>query len=192
MSAAIPGKTPRHGRHARRRASTRTLTAIIGVASVLLFGGAAAETQAAWTDSESVSGSFTAVTMPAVTGNFTCVKSNGPLLGSGLLSTQVDISWPAVTNAPEGAQYRIVVTRQGVAQSATMPLSSEPTVNFRVGLLGDPLGILLGSSGTLKITVSTVLVDTSGTVTWSSPPTAEYAFGYNAPVLILGGGYYCL
>ncbi|WP_147440410.1 hypothetical protein [Mycetocola tolaasinivorans] len=158
--------------------------------AVLLFTPMEA-TEASWSDEEAVAGTLGALTLPTVQAPITCVKSNTPVLGGGLLSTMVDISWAAPAGMPAGAYYQVTASRVGVTGVAPMDPITESTINIKLGLLGDPLGLLLGTSGTLKLTVQVVLLKPDGSVGWTSPPSVERTFTYTAPTFILGGGYGC-
>ncbi|WP_187977769.1 hypothetical protein [Mycetocola sp. JXN-3] len=159
--------------------------AVLGLLSLLLIPARVGETLAQWDDGESVTAQGQAAVIPPVLPPITCTGADG-----GLLPTAAVLTWNAPAGLPVGATYRVTA----VAKTFTeVKYVSDPTIKISVVLLSDLLGLLLGSSSDVVITVDTIYAPTGTTgPMWVAASSATITIKYIAPVLgLLLGGFRC-
>ena len=163
----------------RRNARARILAGVVGLAVLVAVGSTPAVqmTDAAFTDSEYVTGSFTAATLakPVVT---SCTVTS--FLGT---FTGFTITW---TSPYPKVQQRfsinnVVVDNANVTQTGSGPYTYSSTISS--GLLNTLLGSLLGSTNAVKVEATY-----SGTSWASAPATRSLSVG---GLLGLGGNNTC-
>ncbi|MFZ4842338.1 hypothetical protein [Mycetocola saprophilus] len=147
------------------------------------------ETLAAWTDSESVGGTATAYTYPPVPGTISCVTGFVLLIGNN-----ATLSWTAPAGLPAGSGYQLTVESKDGTSTMAIPAT---TFTFQKGLLDGLLGILITSSGPVKVTIrSAQLIDIGGgkyQAGWVSQETnpPSITINYTGALLGLLGGFTC-
>lgn len=177
------------GRHAQPRAPrsrSAQLAALLGalLVAVTLLVPAPEQTEASWADAEAASATLTASTLNALPGGISC--ANG---GETLVPTTATISWTPPANLPANSEYEMVLTKGQQSQTVYQTATNR---QFVVSLLGDLLGFLLGSSGTINVQIRAVIRDTQGAVLWTAPTYTSRTITYTAPVLgLLLGGFSC-
>lgn len=163
----------------RRNARARILAGVVGLAVLVGVGSSPAVqmTDAAFTDSEYATGSFTAAALakPVVT---SCTVTN--FLGT---FTGFTITW---TSPYPKVQQRfsinnVVVDNANVTQTGSGPYTYSSTISS--GLLNTLLGSLLGSTNAVKVEATY-----SGTSWASAPATRSLSVG---GLLGLGGNNTC-
>ena len=163
----------------RRNARARILAGVVGLALLVGVGSSPAVqmTDAAFTDSEYATGSFTAATLatPVVT---SCTVTS--FLGT---FTGFTITW---TSPYPKVQQRfsinnVVVDNANVTQTGSGPYTYSSTISS--GLLNTLLGSLLGSTNAVKVEATY-----SGTSWASAPATRSLSVG---GLLGLGGNNTC-
>lgn len=125
----------------------------------LLFAGAIAlllvivpnvsMTEAAWTDNESATGSFTAMTLPALTAQPTCTTENI------IIKRNARLNWTAPAGGlPAGMYYEVRLTNVTANPQITQSIfTTNTTTTLSDGLLSGLLSGILTGNATLNVQV---------------------------------------